>query len=159
MNFMLAGTATAVRRLGADEGIKGAKSEIWQYISNHVPRSRASFSADFGGRAGVMLRRITTTAYKDAGETLGRNVSAPHLTGQPVRRGFRPVCLRRQRSSSNLKPTAQRANGPTEPRRFRHSSSSLQCSYRRRCMCHQPRAKSVRCGEVEAVSLAAILAN
>ena len=47
-----------------------------EYISNHVPRSRASCSADFGGCAGVTLRRVAMTACKGAGETLGRNVSA-----------------------------------------------------------------------------------
>ena len=46
-----------------------------EYISNHVPRSRASFSADFGGRAGVTLRRVAMTACKGTGETLRRNVS------------------------------------------------------------------------------------
>ena len=49
-----------------------------EYISNHVPRSKASFSADFGGGAGVRLRLVAMTACMRRGEMLGRNVTVPH---------------------------------------------------------------------------------
>ena len=41
------------------------------YISNHVPRSGASFSADFGGCAGVPLRRLAMTACGRRGRDVG----------------------------------------------------------------------------------------